>query len=184
MLLDDAHRVDEAALQIRERLGEIGMAVEVHDWKSLSVYYAQVKGLFDMMYLFISVVVVMVVTFSVVNTIGMSITERTREIGTLRAIGMRARSLTGLFVIEGVLLVVIGCTIGVGLALLAGEAINVADIRYTPPDASEEANLTVDMILANLLGSFVVFVVLAAAAAYFPSRKASRRPITEALGHV
>lgn len=184
ILLDSTALTDSVSVQIVDRLKAVGLDVELGDWKTLSVYYTQVKGLFDMMYLFISLVVVIVVIASVVNTMGMAVAERTREIGTLRAIGMRARSLTGLFVIEGVLLVVVGCCIGIVLTLLAGAAINVADLRYTPPDASEEANLFVDILGMNLVGSLVVFSVLAAAASFFPARRASAKPIPEALGHV
>lgn len=184
ILLEETTLTDSISQEIQNRISDLGMDIEVHNWKNLSVYYSQVKGLFDMMFFFISIVVIIVITSSVINTMGMAISERTREIGTLRSMGLRRNAVTKLFVLEGVLLVSLGCFVGIILTYIFGHTINIADIKYTPPDASDKANLIIDIVFSNLVGSVIVLTLLAGIASYFPARKASRLPITEALGHV
>ncbi len=184
LLLEKGTDLAATGAAVKAALAADGLAVEVHDWRTLSVYYGQVKSLFDLMYLFISVVVAIVVLASVFNTMGMTITERTREIGTLRALGMQIRTLDGLFVLEGMLIVAIGCCAGIVLTLGAGWLINSAGITYLPPDAATEVPLGVELVGANLFGSLFTLVVLAALASYLPARRASRRNIVGALSHV
>lgn len=184
LLLEDGTDLAATSAAAKATLAAAGMPVEVRDWRTLSVYYNQVKSLFDMMYLFISVVVAIVVLASVFNTMGMTITERTREIGTLRALGMQVRTLDGLFVLEGMLIVAIGCVVGIAVTLAAGFLINSAGITYMPPDAAAEVPLVVKLIAGNLVGSLFTLVVLAAVASYLPARRASRRNIVGALSHV
>ncbi|KHT64035.1 hypothetical protein RJ45_08880 [Photobacterium gaetbulicola] len=184
ILMETPEQAEAAMPNILSLLEQSGLDVEIKDWKELSMYYSQVKGLFDMMHLFISLVVVLVVLFSVLNTMGQAIVERTREIGTLRAIGMKERTLTGLFVYEGILLVVIGSVVGLIATYMIGGAINYADIRYLAPDSSSEVNLIIDLLIENLISTSIVFIALAAFASYLPAKKAAKKPITEALGHV
>ncbi|PSU33659.1 ABC transporter permease [Photobacterium lutimaris] len=184
ILMETPDQAEAAMPNILALLEQSGLDVEIKDWKELSMYYSQVKGLFDMMHLFISLVVVLVVLFSVLNTMGQAIVERTREIGTLRAIGMKERTLTGLFVYEGMLLVAIGSVVGLIATYIIGGAINYADIRYLAPDSSSEVNLIIDLLIENLISTSIVFIALAAFASYLPAKKAAKKPITEALGHV
>jgi putative ABC transport system permease protein len=184
VLFHDKDAIATAAPELMQRLADAGFDVEYREWRDLSQYYGQVKGLFDAMYLFISLVVAVVVMFSVANTIGMSISERTREIGTLRALGLRRRNVSSLFVMEGLAMVAAGVLIGVALTYIAGYVINAADITYIPPDSSVEADLKLDLIPANLFGSAFTLIVLAVIVSWLPARRAGRLQIVDALGHV
>jgi len=184
LVLKDPAQLDQTMQQVAAALTGAGMEVETRTWKEMSSYYGQVRGLFDAMYLFISVVVATVVVASVFNTMGMSIAERTREIGTLRAIGMQFGTIDWLFVLEGVLIVLGGCLVGVLITEVCALLINHSGLTYTPPDATEAVPFTVRLVGENLFGSVFTLVVLSALAAYLPARRASRKPIVEALGHV
>jgi len=184
VLLQSKDQIPSVGPALVKRLQEAGMDVEYHEWSTLSQYYAQVKGLFDVMYLFIMIVVAVVVMFSVANTLGMSIAERTREIGTLRALGARRSNVIGMFIIEGVTMVAIGIVVGLVVTYLLGYGINAADITYVPPDSSVEAELKIDLIPENLFGSAFTMIVLAALVSWLPSRRAGRMQIVDALSHV
>jgi putative ABC transport system permease protein len=184
VLLDAEESIPSVKPLLMEKLKAAGFDAEIKEWSELSVYYTQVKGLFDMMYLFIMVVVVMVAMTSVVNTMTMAIAERTREIGTLRAIGMRSLTIKSLFVIEGVIIVFVGSLAGMVLSYAIGSGINLADISYSPPDSSEQAELVIELMFENLFGSLFTLSVLAAIASYFPARHATQKSIVGALGHV
>lgn len=184
VLLDSLDRVPELKSVIEQQVQNLGIDCEVKEWKELSAYYTQVRGLFDMMYLFLCIVVAGVVMTSVMNTISMSISERTREIGALRALGMRLGSLNRMFVLEGMLLVLAGCLVGLGLTYACAGLINQADITYTPPDSTEKATLIIELVFANLFGSLFTMTLLAALSSYLPARHAARKSIVGALAYV
>lgn len=184
VLFNEKLLIETLMPKITQAVAQTGIEVQAKTWNELSLYYGQVKTVFDMMYLFISVVVVLVVFAGVINTMSMSISERTREIGTLRSLGMRQYDLKTLFVYEGVVIVFIGCLIGVALTYVFGGIINMSDIRYTPPDASTDVELILTLIPENLFGTVFTLTVLAALAAWLPAKKAANKSIVGALTHV
>ena len=74
-----------------------------------------------------------IVLFTVVNTMSMSVMERTNEIGTARAMGVRRSGIRRQFLIEGWMLGVIGATAGVILATLIATWFNHLGITCMPP---------------------------------------------------
>ena len=88
---------------------------EIKTWNELSLFYSKVRGMFDMMFLFIFCIVLVIVVMSTVNTMGMAVLERTREIGTLRALGLKRRGVSLLFALEGGMLGLLGSFMGVVL---------------------------------------------------------------------
>ena len=82
--------------------------------------YAQMLMLFGGMYVFIGVIVFFMVVISSANTAMMSIFERTREIGTMLAMGTPPRWILALFVTEGVLTGILGVGAGIAAGNLLG----------------------------------------------------------------
>jgi len=161
-----------------------GLDLEISTWQELSGFYRQVKGMFDMIFGFILCIVLTIVVMSVTNAMGMSVVERTREIGTLRAIGLRRAGVVKLFVTEALLLVAAGCLAGLALTLLVRWGVNAAGIAYTPPNGSGRVALRVGLDAGRMLFTFAVLGLLALGSAVFPARRAARRPVTESLAHV
>jgi putative ABC transport system permease protein len=160
-----------------------GDALDVLDFATLNPQYGQVTGMFNAVFGFIAVLFATVVMFTVGNTMNMAITERTREIGTLRAMGLRDSGIRRLFVCEGLLLGLCGAALGTALALFAAFSINRAGLTWVPPGQTDSVALTVRvwgeaaMIGRHALG--IVFV--ATASAWLPARRSSRMPIVDAL---
>ena len=75
---------------------------------------------------FMSVLIGAVVLFTISNTMSMTVVERTVEIGTLRAIGLRRRGIRQMFLAEAVLLGVAGSVVG-------GDAARRCDAQPLPP---------------------------------------------------
>ena len=63
--------------------------LEVQDFQTLNPYYGQTVAFFAAIFGFISILIGVIVLFTVGNTMSMAVVERTPEIGTLRAIGLR-----------------------------------------------------------------------------------------------
>lgn len=179
----DHAAAEQGKAHVQRELQAAGLDVDIKDWREVSQYYSQVKGLFDLMSLFFGVVVALIVMATVANTMSMSILERTRETATLRALGMQPGVINRMFLLEGVIVTGLGTLAGAVCALLAGQAINAAKLTYTPPDASAEALLEVTLLSSNLAGTAFTLLLIGAACAYMVSRRITKRNIVEALAH-
>ena len=104
----------------------------------------------------------------VANTLGLSVVERRREIGLLRAAGASSRQVFDLFLAEAALLAVAGAVVGVGLGILvAGLLVR----QLAPADLGVPA---VSLSALAVLGSMGLGVVMAVAGAFVPARAAAR----------
>ena len=184
ILLDDGSQTEAVRLRLLPKLRDAGFDVEIQTWQELSDFYNQVRGMFDMIFGFIFSIVLTVVLMSVANSMGMTVVERTREIGTLRAIGLKRWGVVRLFTTESMLLTVIGCTVGLLVTLGVRWGINVAHISYTPPSSASPVPLLVDLDVGRVVFTFVLMAVVGTLAAYLPARRAAKKPIIDALGHV
>lgn len=184
VLLENRDLTREAATRVMERLGNAGIDADVRTWDELSSFYRQVRNLFNMIFAFIFTIVLIIVVMSIINTMSMVVIERTREIGTLRAIGMQRNLLLRLFSFEGLLLAVIGCLLGIALATVVALSLNAIGFTYVPPNSSSPVRLLIDLV-PQILGSvFVGLCLFAVVASAIPARKAANAVITDSLGHV
>jgi len=184
ILLDDAAATESVRTELLTKLAAAGFELEIRTWNEQSAFYTQVHGMFDMIFSFIFSIVITVVVMSVANSMGMAVVERTREIGTLRAIGLRRRGVIALFVGEAAVLVLLGCIAGLLLTLMVRYGINLADISYVPPNQTSPVPLLVDLDTARIAFTGLMLAVVGALAAWMPARRAANQPIIDALGHV
>lgn len=181
VLLDDAAQTLAKRDQLQAALAAAGFHVEIKTWKELSSFYTQVRGLFDMIFAFIASIVFVIAAMSIANTISMTVIERTREIGTLRALGLRTLGVIRLFALEAGWLALGGIVLGLAATLLLAAVVNGAGISYVPPNSSYAVDLLVDLDWGRIAGVAAVVLVLALLAALLPSLKAARRGIVDAL---
>ena len=184
ILLDDASQTAAMREHLLTKLKAAGFDVEIMTWQELSDFYNQVHGMFDMIFGFIFSIVLTVVVMSVANSMGMTVVERTHEIGTLRAIGLKRSGVVRLFTTESMLLTLIGCVSGLAITLTVRWGVNIANISYTPPNSASPVPLLVDLDAGRTLFTFVLMGVVGTVAAYMPARRAAKKDIIDALGHV
>ena len=184
LLKDEAADADEYRAALLPRLAAAGFEVDLKTWFELSSWYRQVKNMFDMIFVFLFSIVFIVVLMSIVNTLSMSVMERVREIGTLRALGMKKGGIVRLFAVEGGVLGAVGCLVGTGLSVALATLINLADITYIPPSASAAVPLFVAIVPGMLAWSALVLALVSMLAAFWPARRAAHIEIVDALGHV
>lgn len=160
--------------------------LEVHDFKTLNPSYGQITGMFSAIFGFISILIGVIVLFTVGNTMSMAVIERTVEIGTLRAMGVRRAGIRRLFVCEGLVLGLIGASIGVAVALGLAYLINHSGLTWMPPGNSEPIALTVRVWGESkmIIGTAVGLMLVAALSAWWPARRAAQMNIVDALRHV
>jgi putative ABC transport system permease protein len=160
--------------------------LEIQEFTTLNPFYGQSIGMFAALFSFIAVLIGAIVLFTVVNTMSMAVVERTVEIGTLRAIGLRRNGIRRLFICEGLLLGVIGAVLGVLIALGIAYTINHAGLTWLPPGRVEPVPLTVRVWGETRLitGTAIGLIVVAILSAFLPASRASKMNIVDALRHV
>jgi len=184
VLLDDWKKTEQARKQLLSVLSGQGLDCEIRTWNELSLFYSKVKGMFDMIFMFLFFIVLVIVVMSVVNTMGMAVIERTREIGTLRALGLKRRGVGLLFAIEGAMIGLLGSILGIALNVAVWAIIRAVEPTYIPPGVSTPVSLIVNLVPQAMLMLAVFLIVLSLIAAILPARRAARQNVVEALGHV
>lgn len=132
------------------------------------------------------VILFFIIQIGVVNTLRMTIRERTREIGTVRAIGMHRREVQWMFITEVTLLTLFACLAGIAVAFIL-----MGILRTIPINAGGSEmgfflmnnHLYFVTRLRELVRNLVLILGIAFLTAYFPSRKAARLSVVEALRH-
>jgi len=183
-------RRTEDLARVRARLGSLfaerHLDLEVRDFAEREPFYRQAVGMFGAIFLFISLIMGVIVLFTVVNTMGMSVAERTSEIGTVRAMGVRRGGVRRLFVVEGAMLGAFGATLGVLSGQLLAVLFNRTGATWTPPGQAAPVPLAVLTSGVNglLVLGWVGLVVMATVAAVVPANRAARLQVVDALRHV
>lgn len=184
LLLDDVEHTDLVKQWLEKELPGIGFDSEIKTWQDLSMFYSKVRGMFGMIFMFIFCIVLMIVVTSVINTMTASVVERTREIGTLRALGMRRKDVVKIFGVEGVGIGLLGVLLGIALLLASIAVISASNLTYLPPGVDTPVKIAVDVVPSLIVKSGLFLMVLSYLAAFFPSRKAGKLEIVDALGHI
>jgi putative ABC transport system permease protein len=163
-----------------------GEPLEVQDFEVLNPFYGQAVGMFAAIFGFMAVLIGAIVLFTIGNTMSMAVMERTAEIGTLRAMGLRRSGILRLFVGEGLLLGLIGAAAGVAAALGVAWLVNHSGLTWLPPGQVDPVPLTVRVWgeASLMLGTAAGLTAVAVVSAWWPARRAARMHIVDALRHV
>ncbi len=175
-----------ARARLKTLFSQNHLALDVRDFGELTPFYGQVVQMFSSIFLFIALVMGVIVLFAVINTMTMNVMERTNEIGTIRAMGVRRAGIRSQFTVEGALIGAIGATIGAALALAIAALVNHAGLTWIPPGNANAVPLRLDVAGRPLLvaGAWVGLALVATLAAIFPANRAARLPVVDALRHV
>ncbi len=146
----------------------------------------KMQGVLNLITLAAVMVLFFIILIGVINTLRMAIRERTREIGTVRAIGMQRRDVRNMFVLETLFLALFAAMAGVLLAL-----ITMGVLSHLPMNM-EDNPLGMFLVSNHLyfiptwggvIGNMLLILVLAGVTAYFPARRAAKLPPGAALRH-
>jgi putative ABC transport system permease protein len=114
----DLEQPEAVVQRLRAVLGD---RAEVHSWKEVEPYARDTVKRQRLVVAFVAFVLALIVLLGIASTTAMQVHERTREIGTLLALGLRRSQITVLFVLESTLLALFGALAGmaVGAAIVA-----------------------------------------------------------------
>ena len=162
-------------------LGEVGLSLEARTWDELSPFYRQLSSYFDLLFGFLSLAVSILVFFIILQVLTLAFLERTREIGTLRALGTTRGEVFRLFFSESGWLALLGSLSGVAAGALLGLGFNALGIEWLPPGTVEETTLVVKIGLSTAALPFAVSVIATILSALYPALQAARLQVVDAL---
>jgi putative ABC transport system permease protein len=160
--------------------------LQVLEFPTLNPSYGQTIAMFGAIFSFVFLLISAIVLFTVGNTMSAAVMERTTEIGTLRAIGLRRNGIRNIFLCEGLILGLVGSVLGVAMGILLSAVINASGLTWTPPGRLEAVALTIRVWGETrlMLGTCFGLLLVAAFSAWWPARRASKLDIVDALRHV
>ncbi len=186
--LQHTNQLPAAKARLQQLLGTTlqGQPLEIQEYTTLNPMYGQTIGMFAAIFSFIAMLIGAIVLFTVGNTMSMAVVERTVEIGTLRAVGLRRGGIRRLFVCEGLALGLIGAVLGVLVSVALAAVVNHSGLSWLPPGRVEPVPLTVRVWGETrlIVGTAIGLVLVAALSAWWPASRASKMNIVDALRHV
>ncbi len=184
VLLDDTERTDAYLGQFRKTYSAQAATLEFVPWYERADFYNKTVTLFSRQMLVLKLIIGCIIILSISNMLIMNVLERTGEIGTLLAIGFKRSKVMQLFAIESLLLALTGCGIGVLVGYGLAELISFIGIPMPPPPGMEEGYRgEIRATWSVLVTAFGIAFTTTVMAGIYPSWKASRMQIINALRH-
>jgi ABC-type lipoprotein release transport system permease subunit len=163
----------------------VNSAVTVSRWYELNTYLGTTMKVMDGFVLIWVIVVFLVLSFGLVNTLIMAVFKRVREIGLMLALGMKPSSILGQVIIESMLLLVIGLVIGNVLAIVTIEplksGIDISVVAKGMEMMGASSVLYPQLRLEDVLLANAVVLILGFLASLSPAWRASRYQPVEAI---
>lgn len=179
-LLKDTDLTEQTAARVRQIIA--GSDYQVLEWRELADFYNKTETLLLRQFGIVKTIIGIIIILSISNTMMMAVVERTGEIGTIVALGVRRRKVMQLFVAEGLVLGVVGAVLG----LLAGYAlaaiISFIGIPMPPPPGMADGYTARILVSARLAAeSFGLAAFTTLLASVYPAWKAAQMEVVNAL---
>lgn len=161
----------------------LGFPYRTEDWEAQnsSLFHALMLEKLGMT--FILLLIVLVAAFNIVSTLTMVVTDKTKEIGILRAMGMPAKSIARIFFAQGLVIGLVGTAAGLVLGLAASLALDRYKIIPLDPSVYFIDHLPASTQRGDVALIVLASLVIAAIATIYPARQAARLFPVEAIRH-
>jgi putative ABC transport system permease protein len=175
----------EATLPARDRLQPALGVLKVRTWEEQAPFYRSVRALYNRIFGALGLILGVIVVFVVTNAMAMAVIERTREIGTLRALGTLPGQLVRSLALEGLVLGGAGGLLGALMAVVVSVGLLLFPVQMPPPPGRTVGYpLVIDLNAALCAATLLGMLALVTLASALVARKTVRRPVVVALAHV
>ncbi len=174
----------ESTEGVQQRLAALHPQLTVQTWMDQAFFYRSVRALYNRIFGALGLIIGVIVVFVVTNAMAMAIIERTREIGTLRALGTLPAQLLRTLALEGMVLGGVGAVAGAVLSLGISLMLYVVPVEMPPPPGRSVGyplNISIDPLM--YCATLVAMVLLTMAASSWVARKTVHMPVVDALAH-
>ncbi|WP_434516543.1 FtsX-like permease family protein [Dechloromonas sp. ARDL1] len=179
-LLEDTDTTEVTINKLRSILPS--ESFQLVPWSDLADFYNKTVVLFSKQVEIIKIIIGVIIVLTISNIQTMSVLERTTEIGTILAVGVRSREIWMQFLLEGLLLGLAGGVVGVVSAICLAELISYIGIPMPPPPGMARGFTGQIIITAQLVfDAIALSTITTLLASLMPAWKASRLNIVDAL---
>ena len=155
---------------------------QIVPWTELADFYNKTVVLFSKQVDVVKIIIGLIIILTISNTQTMSVLERTTEIGTSLALGVRSSEILRLFLLEGVMLGIAGGLIGITLGYALGAIISTVGIPMPPPPGMARGYTGQILVSGTLaIDALLLAFVTTLLASVMPAWRASRMNIVDAL---
>ena len=162
---------------------DLGYPYRAVDWKATNESLFKALNLEKFVLGAIVLLIVVVAAFNIISTLVMVVTDKTREIGILRSMGMTSRRILRIFMLQGLTVGLVGTAVGAVVGITLAWLENHFGIVRIPPDVYFVDRLPVALDLADIATILAAAIVISFAATIYPSLQASRLTPVEAIRH-
>lgn len=172
ILVNSAGSLEDTRDQLEMVLAEVPVLSVMDQEELADQTVGMISSMMNVLYALLGLSLVIAV-LSIVNTLALAVTERTREIGLMRAVGLGERQLTAMIMIESVLTAVFGAVMGMAIGVLLGALL--------PPVLSDLGLTELVIPWVPLLTMLGVTVAVSVIAAIWPAIRAIKLPVLDAV---
>ena len=185
VVLDETENTDLVADNLRKEFSQANLDLEIKTWSDLATFYHQVVQLYGGIFWVVRLIILIIVIFSIANTMTMSVFERMREIGTIRAMGTKRRGVLSLFLMEGLILGALGGALGLVFGIIAAKLLSIKGIYIPPPPTMTEGyTALINVVPKDLIFAFSLAVGTSLVSSIYPAFKAARLKVVDALRYI
>lgn len=182
VLLNDTSQTDQILVALRNTLPRDHF--EIVPWYQLADFYNKTTVLFTKQVQAIKLIIALIILLGISNTMTMTVVERTGEIGTAMALGVKKFDILRQFLCEGALIGGIGGALGVLIGWLLAAIISSIGIPMPPPPGMARGYIGEILLTSNMMLEALALAILTTLiASVYPAWKASRMQIVDALRH-
>jgi len=167
----------------RELEKTLGYPYRAEDWKSMNSSLFSALKLEKLAMMVILLLIVIVAAFNIISTLIMVVTDKTKEIGILRAMGLTSPAVARVFLIQGAVIGIVGTTIGLILGLATSFVVDESGWIRINPAVYFIDHLPVHVELRDVLVVVGASLAIAVLATVYPSRTAANLTPVEAIRH-
>lgn len=180
LLLDRTEDTDRVIGKLRQTL--VPQHFELASWRELSDFYDKTLQLYDRQFGVLRLIILLMVLLSVANSVNMTLFERTREFGTMLALGNRPRAVFQLILTESAMLGLLGSLLGVLVGCIVAWGISAVGIPMPPPpNANIGYTAFIRLLPMDIVSAALIGLVATCLAAVLPARRISRMHVVDAL---
>lgn len=176
----DPYRAEEVSRAIE---GVLGITYRTDNWMSMNRPLFSALKLEKLALTLILLLIVIVAAFNIVSTLVMVVTDKTREIGVLKSMGMTSKRILRLFMMQGLVIGVVGALIGGSLGSVITWVVDRFKLISIPGEIYFISHLPVKIDPVDMVAILVSTVLISFLATVYPAWQAARLDPVEAIRH-